>query len=153
GGKRFALLRHGFSQLHFGGDTTVIGQAIPLSGNNYTVIGVMRPDFTMPRENPDVLVALRVANPLAAQARGVHFLRTYLRLKPGVSLEQAQSEIDGINSWLAQQYPDENKERHRRLMPLQERIVGDSRPALLILFGAVGSVLLVACVNFSSLLL
>jgi putative ABC transport system permease protein len=153
GGERVVVLSHGFWQRHFGGDTAVIGKAVPLSGNNYTVIGVMRPDFTMPGENPDVLVALRVANPLAAQARGVHFLRTYLRLKPGVSLEQAQSEIDGINSWLAQQYPDENKERHRRLMPLQERIVGDSRPALLILFGAVGLVLLVACANFSSLLL
>ncbi len=153
GGERVVVLSHGFWLRHFGGEQTVVGRQIPLSGNNYTVIGVMRPDFTMPRENPDVWVALRVANPVAAPIRGVHFLRTYLRLKPGVSLAQAQTEVEGINNWLAQQYPDENKERVRKLTPLHERITGEVRPALLILFGAVGLVLLVACANFSSLLL
>ncbi len=153
GGERVVVLSHGFWQRHFGGDPSVVGRTIPLSGHDYTIIGVMRPDFQMPLENPDVLVALRVANPVAAEFRGVHFLRTYLRLKAGVSLAQAQSEIDNINGWLARQYPDENKERHRRLVPLQERVVGDARPALLILFGAVALMLLVACANFSSLLL
>ncbi len=153
GAERVVVLSHGFWLRHFGGDPNVIGRPIPLSGNNYTVIGVMRPDFSMPVENPDVWVALRVANPLAAGARGVHFLRTYLRLKPDVSLAQAQAELDGINSRLAEAYPDENKERTRRLTPLHERITGEVRPALLILFGAVGLVLLVACANFSSLLL
>ena len=153
GAERVVVLSHGFWMRHFAGDRNVIGSPIPLSGNNYTVIGVMRPDFTMPLEIPDVWVALRVANPVAAKVRGVHFLRTYLRLKPGVTLAQAQAEMDGINGWLAQTYPDENKERNRRLTPLHERIIGEARPALLILFGAVGLVLLVACANFSSLLL
>ena len=153
GGERVVVLSHGFWLRHFGGEQNVLGRQIPLSGNNYTVVGVMRPDFTMPRESPDVWLALRVANPVAARVRGVHFLRTYLRLKPGVSVAQAQTEVEGINNWLAQQYPDENKERVRRLMPLHERITGEVRPALLILFGAVGLVLLVACANFSSLLL
>jgi putative ABC transport system permease protein len=153
GAERVVVLSHGFWLRHFAGDRNVIGRPIPLSGNNYTVIGVMRPDFTMPLENPDVWVALRVANPVAANVRGVHFLRTYLRLKPGVTLAQAQAEMDGISGWLAKQYPDENKERNRRLIPLHERVIGEARPALLILFGAVGLVLLVACANFSSLLL
>jgi putative ABC transport system permease protein len=153
GAERVVVLSHGFWLRHFGGDPNVVGRQVPLSGNNYTVVGVMRPDFTMPLENPDVWLALRVANPLAAGARGVHFLRTYLRLKPDVTLAQAQAELDGINGRLAQAYPDENKERSRRLMPLHERITGEVRPALLILFGAVGLVLLVACANFSSLLL
>lgn len=153
GGERVVVFSHGFWQRHFGGDAAVVGKTIPLSGNDYTVIGVMRPDFNMPVEHPDVFVSLLVANPLGAQARGAHFLRTYLRLKPGVSMAQAQSELDSISGWLAQQYPDENKDRRRRLIPLQERLVGDARPALLILFGAVGLVLLVACANFSSLLL
>jgi putative ABC transport system permease protein len=153
GAERVVVLSHGFWLRHFGGDPNVVGRTVPLSGNNYTVVGVMRPDFSMPLENPDVWLALRVANPLAAGVRGVHFLRTYLRLKPDVTLAQAQAELDGINSRLAQAYPDENKERTRRLMPLHERITGEVRPALLILFGAVGLVLLVACANFSSLLL
>lgn len=153
GGERVVVLSHGFWLRHFGGEKSVIGRAIPLSGNNYTVIGVMRPDFSMPQENPDVWVALRVANPVAAKIRGVHFLRTYLQLKPGVSLAQAQMEMEGISNRLAQEYPDENKERTRKLMSLHERITGEVRPALLILFGAVGLVLLVACANFSSLLL
>ncbi len=153
GAERVVVLSHGFWLRHFGGDQHVIGRQIPLSGNNYTVIGVMRPDFSMPLESPDVWVALRVANPLAAGVRGVHFLRTYLRLKPDVTLAQAQTEMDGINGRLAQAYPDENRERTRRLMPLHERVTGEVRTALLILFGAVGLVLLVACANFSSLLL
>ncbi|HKQ53229.1 MAG TPA: ABC transporter permease [Pyrinomonadaceae bacterium] len=153
GAERVVVLSHGFWLRHFGGDPNVIGRAIPLSGNSYTVVGVMRPDFSMPLESPDVWLALRVANPLAAGIRGVHFLRTYLRLKPDVTLEQAQAEMDGINGRLAQAYPDENRERTRRLVPLHERVTGEVRPALLILFGAVGLVLLVACANFSSLLL
>jgi putative ABC transport system permease protein len=153
GAERVVVLSHGFWLRHFGGDRNVIGRQIPLSGNNYTVVGVMRSDFSMPMETPDVWLALRVANPLAAGIRGVHFLRTYLRLKPGVTLAQAQTELDGINDRLAQAYPEENKERTRRLVSLHERITGEVRPALLILFGAVGLVLLVACANFSSLLL
>lgn len=153
GGERVVVLSHKFWQQHFGGNRNAIGGQIPLSGNNYTVIGVMPAGFAMPLENPDVWVALRVANPVAAKVRGVHFLRTYLRLKPGVNVAQAQAEMDGINSWLAKTYPDENKERNRRLTALHERVTGEARPALLILFGAVGLVLLVACANFSSLLL
>jgi putative ABC transport system permease protein len=153
GGERVVVLSHKFWQQHFGGNRNAIGGQIPLSGNNYTVIGVMPAGFAMPLETPDVWVALRVANPVAAKVRGVHFLRTYLRLKPGVNVAQAQAEMDGINGWLAKTYPDENKERNRRLTPLHERVTGEARPALLILFGAVGLVLLVACANFSSLLL
>ncbi|HJU55735.1 MAG TPA: ABC transporter permease [Pyrinomonadaceae bacterium] len=153
GAERVVVLSHGFWLRHFGGDQNVVGRQIPLSGNNYTVIGVMRPDFSMPLESPDVWVALRVANPLAAGVRGVHFLRTYLRLKPDVTLAQAQTEMEGISSRLAEAYPDENRERTRKLVPLHERVTGEVRTALLILFGAVGLVLLVACANFSSLLL
>jgi len=153
GGERVVVLSYGFWQRQFGGDPGIVGRTIPLSGNNFTVIGVLPPTFDAPRESPEVFVSLRVVNPLAAKARGVHFLRTYWRLKPGVTLEQAQAELTSIDLQLEKQYPAENKGRRTRLMTLQERVAGDTRPALLILFGAVGLVLLIACANFANLLL
>ena len=153
GGARVVVLSHAFWQRHFGGEANVVGKPILLSGNSYTIIGVMPSDFTMPRETPDIWAAVRVANPIAARFRGVHFLRTYLRLKQGVNTAQAQAEMQSIDEWLEQQYPDENKDRRRTLIPLHERVVGNTRPALLILFGAVGLVFLIACANFANLLL
>ncbi len=147
------LLSHQFWQQRFGGDQNVIGKAITLSGNSYTIIGVMPAAFTMPRENPDIWAAVRVANPIAARFRGVHFLRTYFRLKPDVSIAQAQSEFETIDRWLEQQYPDDNKNRRTTMIALHERVVGNTRPALLVLFGAVGLVFLIACANFANLLL
>ena len=153
GGDRVAVLSYGFWQRHFGGDANILGQTLQLSGNSYTVIGVMPAGFVMPTEVPDLWASVRVVNPIAAQFRGVHFLRTYLRLKSGVSVSQALSEMEGIDQRLAQQYPDENKGRRTVLLSLQERVVGTSRSALLVLFGAVGLVLLIACANFANLLL
>ena len=153
GGDRVAVLSYGFWLRHFGGDANILGQTLQLSGNSYTVIGVMPAGFVMPTEVPDLWASVRVVNPIAAQFRGVHFLRTYLRLKSGVSVSQALSEMEGIDQRLAQQYPDENKGRRTVLLSLQERVVGTSRSALLVLFGAVGLVLLIACANFANLLL
>ena len=153
GGERVVVLSYGFWQRQMGADASVIGRQIPLSGNNYTVVGVLPPGFEAPREKPEVWVSLKVANPLAAKARGVHFLRTYWLLKPGVTLAEAQAEMGGIDRWLEQQYPEENKGRETRLMSLHERVAGDTRPALFVLFGAVGLVLLIACANFANLLL
>jgi putative ABC transport system permease protein len=153
GGQPVVVLSHAFWQKHFGGETGVIGRSMPLSGNSYTIIGVLPANFSMPREQPDLWASVRVANPVAAQFRGVHFLRTYLRLQPGVSLGEAQAEMATIDQRLAEQYPEENKDRHRVMMPLQELLVGNVRRPLLILFGAVGFVLLIACTNFANLLL
>lgn len=153
GGERTVVLSHAFWQQHLGGDASVLGRTIPLGGQSYTVIGVMPESFRMPREEADLWVSVRVVQEPAARARGVHFFRTYLRLKPGVTLAEAQAEMENIDRWLEQQYPSENKNRHSVFIPLQERIVGRTRPALLILFGAVGLVLLIACANFASLLL
>jgi putative ABC transport system permease protein len=153
GGERVVVLSHNFWQRHFGGDRGVLGRTIPLSGNSYTVVGVMPPQFNAMGADLDLWAALRVVDPLASQFRGVHFLRTYLRLKPGATIQQAQAELASIDLRLEQQYPEENKGRRRRLLSLHEYVVGDTRPALLILFGAVGLVLLVAAANFSNLLL
>ena len=147
------VLAHGFWQRSFGGDANIVGKTMQLSGKTYTVIGVMSPDFIMPTEAPDLWASVRVVNPVAAQFRGVHFLRTYIRLKPGVSVSQARAEMEGIDQWLSQQYPEDNKGRRTVLLSLHERVVANTRPALLILLGAVGLVLLIACANFANLLL
>ncbi len=161
GGERVVVVGRGFWQRHLDGSADVLGKTIPLSGNNYTVIGVLASTFTMPmrkgasadQTEPDVFVSLRVGNPVAASFRGVHFLRTFWRLKSDVTVAQAQSEMEVIDQRLAEQYPEENKGRRRVLVPLKENLVGDTRPALLLLFAAVGLVLLIACANFANLLL
>lgn len=146
-------LSHAMWREQFNGDPQILGKTVPLSGNVYTVIGVMPPGFKSPRETVEAWAPIWVVNPLAAKYRGVHFLRTYLRLKDTVTIAQAQNDMRGIDQRLAQTYPLEDKLRQSNLIPLQERIVGQSRQALWVLFGAVSLVLLIACVNFASLLL
>ena len=104
-----------------------------------------------PKSETDIFVSLWVAYPEAALSRGVHFLHTYWRLNPGVTLDQAQAELTGIAGRLAQQYPDTEGKRQKTLVPLHQFLVGDIRPALLVLFGAVGLVFLIACANFAGL--
>jgi putative ABC transport system permease protein len=153
GGEAVLVLSHELWQGLFGGDPAIIGKELPLSGKLYTVIGVMPKGFVSPRETVEAFAPVNVANPLAAAYRGVHFLRTYGKLSPGVSLQQAQSEMQAIDQQFAAEYPEENKTRQTLLLPLQERMVGNLRTPLLIIFGAVGLVLLIACANFANLLL
>src|SRR5262249_23508673 len=153
GGPFVVVLSHALWQRQFGGDQNILGKTIPLSGNSYTVIGVMPPGFKSPRENTEAWTPVHISNPVAANFRGVHFLRTYGRLAPGATLAQASAEMRLIDEQLGKQYPADNKNRTTALIALQERIVGQSRNALLILFAAVSLVLLIACANFANLLL
>jgi putative ABC transport system permease protein len=148
-----AVLSHDLWLRQFARDPQIVGKTIPLSGNVYTIIGVMPPGFASPRENTAAWTPVHVSNPLAANFRGVHFLRTYARLAPGVTLEQAAAEMQVIDKTLATEYPADNKNRTTVLIPLQERIVGESRRSLIVLFAAVSLVLLIACANFANLLL
>ena len=147
------VLSHTLWRSQFGADQQILGKTIPLSGNVYTIVGVMPAGFASPRDNIEAWTAVHVSNPVAANFRGVHFLRTYGRLAPGVSLEQARAEMQVIDKTLAAQYPADNKNRGSVLIPLHERIVGQSRQSLLVLFAAVSLVLLIACANFANLLL
>ncbi len=153
GGPRVLVLGHSLWQRQFGGDTSIVGKNIVLAGQSYIVVGVTTPDFRAPRSTLEAFAPIRVFYPVAAQARGAHLLRAYARLKPNVSLGEAQSEMRIIDERLSQANPDENKNRQTVLLPLLERMVGDIRPALLVLFGAVGLVLFIACANFANLLL
>src|SRR5574341_1262727 len=153
GGPFVVVLGHALWQRQFGGNPGVVGQTVTLSGNNYAVVGVMPASFRTPRSDADLWAPVQVAYPLGAAYRGVHFLQITARLKPGVTIAQAQSEMSAIDKRLAEVFPEENKRRQTVLFSLHERIVGEIKPALLVLFGAVGLVLLIACANFANLLL
>ena len=153
GGPRLAVVSNHFWQTSFGSDPHAVGNTIRLGGNSYSVVGVMPASFAPPTEHADVFVSLWVGDPGTATDRSVHVMHTYWRLRAGVTLAQAQSDLYAIDRRLAEQYPAEEKERRTQLVPLQEWLVGDVRSALLVLFGAVGLVLLIACANFASLLM
>jgi putative ABC transport system permease protein len=147
------VLGHALWTKQFNSDEQILGKAIPLSGNMYTIIGVMPASFVTPRDNTEAWTPVHVSNPVAANFRGVHFLRTYGRLAPGATLEQARAEMQVVDQNLAAQYPADNKNRSTVLFALHERIVGESRRSLFVLFAAVSFVLLIACANFANLLL
>jgi putative ABC transport system permease protein len=147
------VLSHEMWTKQFNSDPQIVGKTLELSGNAYTIIGVMPESFANPREVTTAWTPVHVSNPLAANFRGVHFLRSYGRLAPGITLEQARAEMQVIDKNLAAQYPADNKNRNTVLLNLHERIVGDSRQTLFILFAAVTFVLLIACANFANLLL
>jgi predicted permease len=153
GGPRLAMVSNHFWQNYLGSDPHAVGNTIQLGGNSYTVIGVMPASFAPPAEHADVFVSLWVSDPGGGAERDLHFMHTYWRLKAGVTLAQAQADMAAIDRRLAEQYPAEEKERRSQLVPLHEWLVGDVRSALLVLFGAVGLVLLIACANFASLLM
>lgn len=153
GGPRLAMVSNHFWQTYLGSDPHAVGDTIQVGGNSYTVIGVMPASFAPPRERADVFISLWVDDPGGAAERDLHFMHTYWRLAEGVTLAQAQADMAAMDRRLAEQYPAEEKERKTILVPLHEWLVGDVRPALLVLFGAVGLVLLIACANFASLLM
>jgi putative ABC transport system permease protein len=148
------VLSHKLWQRAFGGDPNIVGRNVTLSGESYVVVGVMPPQFQFP---PFWSTRAEMWAPLdlrpRATARGGNSLRIFARLKPGVTLQQAQSEVDVMNRRLAQAYPEANTGLDIRVDPLNEKVVGNVRRALLVLSGAVGFVLLIACANVACLLL
>ena len=140
---------------NFGADPQIVGKDITLSGENFTVVGVMPSGFRLPSRMigaADAWVPLVFSQNQLAN-RGSHWLATFGRLKPGVSLQQAQEQMSVIGSRLEQQYPNQQQGRNIKLISMQEDAVQWVRPALLVLLGAVGFVLLIACTNVANLLL
>jgi putative ABC transport system permease protein len=136
---------------HFGGDPNLIGRKLTFNNQPTTVVGIMPPDFEYPPGRE--LWAPRPRRDNDMQNRGRTFIFVVGRLKPGRSREQAQQEMNAIATRLAEQYPQTNAGIGIILVPLREILFGDVRPALLVLFGAVGLVLLIACANIANLLL
>jgi putative ABC transport system permease protein len=151
------VLSFEFWQSHFGGDRGVIGRMITLDSQKFTVVGVMPAHFQFPvqteREELWTTMApdLKGSMPMAKQ-RGVSYLQMVGRLKPGVDIAAAKSDLDVIQDRLNREYP-ENRRRAAAIQSESDAISGALRPALLILLGAVGFVLLIACANVANLLL
>jgi putative ABC transport system permease protein len=144
-----AILSDGLWRRHFGADPSVIGRKISLDGKNLTVAGVMPPDFNFPQN-----VQLWQPLPLRYEEMAVrrfHFLRVVGRLKPGVTLERADKQMKSIASGLARAYPDSNANYSSKVVSLLEQTVGNVRPTLTLLLGAVAFVLLIACANVAHL--
>jgi putative ABC transport system permease protein len=154
-GAHVVILSDSLWQRRFGSDPSIIGGAVTLNGENYTVIGVMPRSVQLPAYGnwrDQLWVPIAFTNDEATE-RGSHFLDVVARIKPGITLKQAQAEMETIAARLAQQYPRTNTQIGATVTPLHEEIVGDIKPALLILLGAVGFVLLIACANVANLLL
>ncbi|MFL6500783.1 MAG: ADOP family duplicated permease [Candidatus Udaeobacter sp.] len=154
-GTHVVLLSYSLWQRRFGSDPAVVGRALTLNGESYTVVGVMPRMVQLPGyENVSDQLWVPIAFPSEEAAqRGNHFLEVIARMKPGVTLKQAQAEMETIAARLEQQYPDYNMRIGAVVVPLHEQVVGDIKPALLVLLGAVGFVLLIACANVANLLL
>jgi putative ABC transport system permease protein len=152
GGNRVVVMSHGLWQRRFGSDANIKGKSLTLNGESYMVVGVMPPHFQFPNAENELWVPLALTSEEAAN-RGRHYLQVLARMKPGVSLEQAQTEMTTIAARLQQQYPAQNTDLSAAVMPLREHVAGDIKPALLVLLGAVGFVLLIACANVANLLL
>jgi putative ABC transport system permease protein len=151
---RVVMLSHRLWQQRFNADPNVPGKSLVLGGKNYTVAGVMPAGFQFPigSEPVDLWATVAVDSGMFTQ-RGAHYMHVVARLKPDVAPGQAKAEMDGIAANLEQQYPDENSHRGVNIVPALDSMVGDVRPALLILLGAVGCVLLIGCANVANLLL
>jgi putative ABC transport system permease protein len=146
-----AVISDAFWHRYMGANPNVLGQKLTLSGNVYTVIGVMPRGFGLPRGESELWIPFTVGYPEAVNARGAHFTFAVGRIRTGVTLAQAQAELNGIGAELGRRYPEEA--RKFIVMQLRDRMVAGVRTPLLVLFGAVSFVLLIACVNFSSLLM
>ena len=146
------ILGHDLWQRRFAGNRAIIGQTVTMSGRNCTVIGVMPAGFYFLNTQIKAWVPLQL-DPTTEWRKSGRFLRSVARLKPGVTLQQAQAELDGIGKQLEIAYPDYNKGWGVNLVPMHEQIVGDIRPVLLVLLAAVAFVLLIACANVANLLL
>ncbi len=151
------ILSYNLWRGRFGADRDVVGKDIALNEEAFTVIGVMGPNFEFPvSADPDNRPQMWKPLSWTDQERGVrddHNYGVIARLKSGVTLRQARAELDSISNQLALQYPGDNKGWGATAIPLREDLVGDVRPALLILLGAVTLVLLTACANVANLLL
>jgi predicted permease len=136
----------------FGGDPNVIGKPISISGTTGTIVGVMPAQFQFLDPAAELWVPL-AQNQFASSARQVRLLSVAGRLNDGVQTSQANAEMTAIAQRLENEYPDSNRGVSLRLVPLHDQVTGKVRPALLLLFGAVGLVLLIACANIINLML
>ncbi len=145
------VIGYGLWQRRFGGDPNLVGQKLLLDGEPYTVVGILPPEFRFLDEKQ--MWAPKIFADHDRRQRSGGYIDVVARLKPGVTLEQARDEMNAVAAGLASEHPRTNQALGVRLVPLPEQLVGHVRPALILLLGAVGLVLLIACANVANLLL
>jgi predicted permease len=162
GREKVVVVSHGLWERRFGADPGLVGRPLSLDGESYEVVGIMRPGFSWGRvygkEAQGELWAPFALTPerVAENRRGDEFLDVYGRLRPGVTREQAQADLDAVLAGLRRRFPDRYTEASGfslTTIPLQEAVVGEMRSGLLLVFAAVASLLLVAATNVAGLLL
>ena len=149
--RRVVVISDAFWNRRFGADPAMVGRSISLNGIPHEVVGIMPEDWTFPSTTSELWLPFP-ANTVE-RGRGGFWMSVIGRLKPDVTIDQARAELNTIAERLAKEYPATNEELGVTIIPLHENIVGDVRPALLVLMGAVGFVLLIACANVANLLL
>lgn len=153
GGRRVVLLGHAIWQRVYGGERGIVARSVALEGESYEVVGVMPKGFDFP-ETSELWIPLRFTpDELADKQRGAHYISAIGRLRPGVTAAQASDDLNAIEQRIARQFPDKVQGYSVAAVPLLESMVQSVQRPLLILFGAVAFVLLIACVNVSNLLL
>ncbi len=153
-GSHVALISHSLWQTAFGGDKSIVGRGINLSGETYTVIGVMPATFRFPVDSPhtSLWTSLGAEEDSMLTNRGAHFTSVMGRLKPGVTVAQANLEMKAIAAQLAKAFPDSNTQHaSATVIPEIRALLGDTRTLMLVVLGGVALVLLIACGNIANL--
>jgi putative ABC transport system permease protein len=148
--RRAALVSHRLWRTRFTGDPDIVGKLIRVNDSQYEVVGIMPPGFNFPDETD---LWCRLSWDLTQHSRGAHFMEAVGRLAPGRSVADAQRELDALTARLAGEFGHTNRGWGARVIELHREVVGFFRPALFVLLGAVGLLLLIACINVASLLL
>ena len=154
GSGQVLLLSYRLWQRRFGGDSGVVGGAAVIDGKSYTIVGVMPARFQFApfwQTEAEMWTPLPTADQV--NDRGWRSLRVFARLRPGITVQQAQAQMDSVARRLAEQYPATNTKVEISVIPLKEKVVGEVRPTLLVLLGTVAFVLVIACANVANLLL
>ena len=159
-GAAVAILTHALWQRRFNGDPRIVGRTVTINDQVCDIVGVAPEGFLLPldfgvEERAEIIQPLGLDRAAPRVQRGGHYLRAFARLQPGADIGAARGEMDGIITRLIAQYPDQHNQGHFGIAvgPLREDLVGDARPVVLILAGAVALVLLIACANVANLLL
>src|SRR5688572_24128819 len=156
-GARVVVISHAFWQRRYGGDPGIVGRTISMSVERvgdvkHEVVGVAPPSFVFLSREIDYWVPMHFS-PEEAATRGNHFLEVVARLKPGVPVEAADSDMRAIARRLSEQYPDTNRDLGAVVVPIREQVLGDTRIQVIALMTAAAAIVLIACANLASLLL
>ncbi len=152
GSHRVALLGNGMWRTRFGGDPAIVGRAISIDGQPYTVVGVLPAGFTWLGSETELLLPLSFEPGDNLNSHNNYFLGMVGRLRPGVTVQQGRLEVAAIGRGIAEEFP-ESRKLGLNLEPLENSLVGEMRPAVVVLLGAVAFVLLIACANLANLML